>query len=80
LVRHAIRRSRSGHAIFCGDDCVREEGVGECVKVFDKRYVVRVEDAAGGGVPQAVGFGERRVPDEDARGRSLRELGVRRRV
>jgi len=44
--------------------------------VLDERDVIRVEDSTGGGVPQAIGFAEGGVANEDARGGACRNFGV----
>ena len=44
--------------------------------MFEEGDVKGVEDSAGGHIPQAIGFGVRRIPNEDAGARALIYLRI----
>ena len=58
------------------DSSTRKKIEGLSIKMFKEGDVKGVEDGAGGHIPQAIGFGVRRVPNEDARARALIYLRI----
>lgn len=74
LWRGSIPRGGSGG--IAGRGFAGEKWYRKGVEMFEEGDMERVKDASVGRIPKAVGFGVRRVTNENARGGSLEELGI----